>query len=458
MDREFFKDKKVVVMGLGQFGGGLDSAIFAAKAGARVVVTDIADPQSLADTIGKLKQYYNIEYHLGGHIEEDFNDQGDTDIIIVNPAVPPNNTFLQMAADAGKLITSQIEIFFQMCPAKIVGITGANGKSTTTAITHHLLLKGAEQEGVEYHRVWLGGNIGYQPLLAILDEIADDDIAVLEISSFQAEHLARIEAGPYISVITNLTPNHLDRHGTFAEYCNAKENLFRFQKPNEADPVLSVFSAEDPVTIEMSLNYRDQAGRKCVTFGANDVPEGLADKFPLAGRMNLLNLAAAITVARHLGITYKTIEESIVDFQSLPHRLERVAEINGVRWYDDSIATTPVSAIAALDSFDAPKIIIAGGYDKNIPFAELGEKIALAAKAAILIGQTADKIAQAIAVCRKSEAQVEIVSSLADAVKMASKIAERGDVVLLSPACASYDMFENFHQRGEIFKELVNAL
>ena len=458
MDREFFKNKNVVIMGLGQFGGGLDSAVFAAENDANVTVTDLASPESLANTIEQIKQYSNIQYHLQSHIPQDFNADGETDIIIVNPAIPPTSKFLEMASQAGKLITSQIEIFFQLCPAPIIGITGANGKSTTTALTYHLLEAGASHPDTPYKNVFLGGNIGNKPLLAILDNIAPDDLVVLEISSFQAEQLERIQLAPKLTAITNITPNHLDRHGTFEAYCLAKEALFKYQSLDDSDPAISIFAADDPVTAQMYQRYSNQPGRTCQTFDPSDIPDSLAQVFPLAGKMNLANLAAAVKIAKNFNISDKTIADSLPSFKSLPHRLEKVATVNGVTYYDDSIATTPVSVIAAISAFDQPKILIAGGYDKNIPFDELGSVIAKNAKAAILIGQTADKIANAITTCPDNTAKVEIVPTLADAVKQAQNIAAPGDIVLLSPACASYDMFQNFRQRGLAFKKLVNDL
>ena len=445
-------------MGLGQFGGGLDSAIFAANQGANVIVTDLAKADSLADSIAKLKQYPNISYHLESHIPQDFNEDGDTDIIIVNPAVPPENKFLEMARNANKLITSQIEIFFQLCPAPIVGITGANGKSTTTALTHHLLAASAGKPETPYNSVFLGGNIGNKTLLAILDEIREDDLVVLEISSFQAEQLARIEAGPKLAAITNITPNHLDRHGTFEAYCQAKEALFKYQQLDDADPAISIFASDDPITAEMLDRYSGQPGRICQTFNPADIDDSLARIFPLAGKMNLANLAAAVKIAKNFNVSDETISDSLESFTPLPHRLERVATINGVTYFDDSIATTPVSVIAAIEAFDQPKIIIAGGYDKKIPFDELASIIAHNAKAAILIGQTAVKIAGAINKCSGSKARVEIAATLDEAVTIAHSIATAGDIVLLSPACASYDMFVNFRQRGNAFKKLVNQL
>ena len=265
---------------------------------------------------------------------------------------------------------------------------------------------------------------------------------------------------PHISVITNLTPNHLDRHGTFEAYCLAKENIFKYQTLDENRPAVSIFNAEDPITAKWFHKYSHQAGRSCFAFNADDVAESLIAAFTLPGRANLSNLAAARTVAAQFGIGDDIIEKALGDFKSLRHRLELIAHLKGVSWYDDSIATTPPSAIAALQAFDAPKIIIAGGYDKKLPFDELGRQIARTAKAAILIGKTASKIARAIeaSASRKDNLQVTFASSMPEAVKLAHDIAQDGDVVLLSPACASYDMFDNYRQRGDMFAECVRQL
>ena len=210
MDRDFLVRKNVLIMGLGQFGGGVDSAIFACESGAKVTVTDLADTDTLAESLEQLGDC-DIEYHLGAHRAEDFKN---ADVVIVNPAVGPDNKFLQIARKANRLITSQIEIFFQLCACRIVGITGANGKSTTTALTAGLLRAGIGQEGADYRDVRLSGNIGNEPLLGLLGRMDAHDVVVLELSSFQLEQLGRIQKGPEVSVITNLTPNHLDRHGS----------------------------------------------------------------------------------------------------------------------------------------------------------------------------------------------------------------------------------------------------
>ena len=457
MDKQFFQGKTVLVMGLGQFGGGIDSALFAHRMGAKVIITDLADEKRLKNALERLSDYKDIEYHLSGHQEKDFSPDSPVDIIIVNPAVPPESNFLQIARRAKKTLTSQIEILFQLCPAKIIGITGANGKSTTTALTAHLLEK-ASQQNSDYRRVWLGGNIGDRPLLADIDQISKSDLVVLELSSFQLEQLAHIKKAPYVSVITNLSPNHLDRHGTFENYCNAKENIFRFQNLSEKNPPVSIFNAEDIITRQWFEKYSGQKGRRCLSFEVSNVSKKFIEKFTLVGRANLSNLAAALKVAQHFGLKKDTLLNCIASFEPLPHRLELVAKIDGVAWYNDSIATTPTSTITAMEAFTGPKIIIAGGYDKNLPFDRLGKKIAEKAKAAILIGETAQKIADAIKNAGKSDVRVETAPSLADAVEYAASFALSGDAVLLSPACASYDMFDNFQKRGQVFRKLVKAL
>ncbi|MBW7989397.1 MAG: UDP-N-acetylmuramoyl-L-alanine--D-glutamate ligase [Planctomycetes bacterium] len=448
-DRYNFAGKKVLIMGLGRFGGGVDCAEFAARAGAEVIVTDSASASQLSDSIEKLKDFTDIEFHLGSHDAADFKQ---ADIIIANPAVPDDNEFLEIARRNNKFITSQINIFFELCPAQIVGITGANGKSTTTALTAHLL----RNKSIE--NVWLSGNIGNQPLLTILDKIKADDLLVLELSSFQLESLGHIAKAPNVSLLTNLTPNHLDRHGTFENYCAAKENIFKYQELNDNCPAVSIFNAEDKIASEWFEKFNKDTGRICISFSSDDVSKEFCDSFALPGRANLSNLAAAIAISRHFDIDDEQIKKSLPEFKPLPHRLEFVAEINGVSWYNDSIATTPQSAIAALEAFSQPKIIIAGGYDKNLPFEELGQKIAAGAKAAVLLGQTASKIASAIKLFPQAGVKVQIVNSLSDAVQSAARLAAPGDVVLLSPACASYDMFENFQHRGQEFTKLVRAL
>ncbi len=454
-----FAGKNVLVMGLGRFGGGVDVARFAASSGAKVIVTDLASRQQLNDSIKKLESRCigtDIEFHLGSHSPADFQH---ADIIVVNPAVPGDNEFLKLARRHNKFITSQINIFFQLCPAPIIGITGTNGKSTTAALTAHLLRSASdERRASSIEKVWLSGNIGNEPLLTVVDQISPDDLVVLELSSFQTEQLAHIQKAPKVALLTNLTPNHLDRYGTFAGYCAAKENIFKFQNLDRNCPAVSIFNAEDKVAAKWLEKYRKDAGRICIKFSTDDVSEEIRDSFTLLGRANLSNLAAAVAIARHFGIDDNQLKTSLSQFKPLPHRLELVARIDGVSWYNDSKATTPESAIAALEAFEQPVVIIAGGYDKNVAFDELGQKIAENARAAILLGQTAERIADAIKASPKNQTRIELVNSLAEAVQLANRLTVSDDVVLLSPACASYDMFDNFQHRGREFTRLVRRI
>ncbi len=447
MDQAFFKDKKVVIMGLGRFGGGVDSALFAARAGADVLVTDLASETELTDSLDALKGL-SVRFSLGGHRIEDFRD---ADILIVNPAVRPDNKYVQIARKNGALVTSQIEIFFQLCDVPIIGITGANGKSTTTSLTAHLLAAGER-------RIWLSGNIGHQPLLDIVDRIEEDDLVVLEISNFQLEQLARIQMAPRISLITNLTPNHLDRHGTFEVYCRVKEGIFKYQKCGSETPAVSIFNSEDSIAGAWYKKYLDEKGRTCLAFSADDVPNEYTHVYQLPGRANRSNLAAALAIVSCFEIAPSKIAEALTTFKGLPQRLQCVADINGVRWYDDSKATTPVSTMSALNGIDEPKILIAGGYDKKISFTELGRCIAERAKACVLIGQTAGSIAEAVQQSGNSSVVIERADSMQQAVQITHRLSGPGDVVLMSPACASYDMFKNYIQRSQVYISAVNML
>lgn len=443
MDWNILKDKNVVVMGLGVFGGGVDTAKFAARFAKKVIVTDKGDEKKLAASVNELKQFKNIEFHIGGHQISDFTD---SDVIIVNPAVPEDNEYIEAAISKNRLITSQMEIFFQLCPAKIAAITGSNGKSTTTALTAHLLKNYKKGE------VFLSGNIGNHPLLETLDQIKPNDIVVLEISSFQLDQLARIKKSPFVGCITNIAPNHLDRHKTMENYCNAKENILRFQ--NKGD--YAILNAYDDKCVEWFNKYK-KTDRNCIQFDREKLDSKLTTGFKLPGKANRENLAAAVTIAHCFGLKDEDLIESIASFQSLPHRLQLVGTVNGTRYYNDSIATTPESTVVGVEAFNEPKILIAGGYDKGLPFEAMAKAISSKLKALILIGVTADKIEK----CIRDTGTVPPIyraKTLQDAVNKAREVSTTGDVVLMSPACASYDMFLNFVQRGNMFAEMVKNL
>ncbi len=449
MDTELFDGKTVLVMGLGRFGGGLDSALFAARYAKKVTVTDLADAGKLAPSLEPLQSRDNIELHLGRHDEDDFHN---TDIVIVNPAVPPDNPYLAIAHENGAVISSQMNLFFALCRGTIVGITGSAGKSTTTALALHLLKSAVGKPNAMYKNVHLGGNIGNEPLLEKLERIDLGDIVVLELSSFQIEQLASQKQAPFIALVTNLLPNHLDRYGTFEKYCDAKKLLFEHQ-PFDS---VSIFNADDPIAYRWHRDFSQQKTRTCLTYSATDVPAKVTEHYHLPGEANLSNLAAARAIVSQLGLTDEDIASCLSSFKALSDRLELVAEINGVRWYNDSKATTPESTIVALQSFTQPIVLIAGGYDKHLPFDELGKIIAEKTHTIILLGATAPKIADCLG--QNSQTVVHFAEKLPAAVQTAAELARPGDVVLLSPACASYDMFENYQQRGQVFRQAVHNL
>jgi UDP-N-acetylmuramoylalanine--D-glutamate ligase len=282
---------------------------------------------------------------------------------------------------------------------------------------------------------------------------------VLELSSFQLEQLAQSGFAPHASLITNLAPNHLDRHGTYENYAAAKEGIFRFQKVDAKNPVLSLFNAKDEIGLAWYQKYRSKPGRTCELFREEDVTTSMLKVFPLPGWANRQNLAGALHIAHFFGVSDESILKTLGQFKGLPHRIELVRKVNGVGYYNDSIATTPESVMVALDAFEAPRIIIAGGYDKKLPFDELGRRMAKQAKAVVLIGVCAEKIKKAILDGGGSPDIIHMAgTSMADAVSIAAKLAAPGDVVLMSPACASYDMFENFEHRGQTFRDMVAKL
>ncbi len=446
----YFQDKNVVIMGLGTFGGGVDSAFFASsQEPKKVLVTDLASREKLAETLQSLEDIPNIEFRLGEHKEKDFEQ---ADVLIVNPAVPPGNKFVETARNAGARITSAVELFFELFGGTIVGVTGSNGKSTTTSLTAYILSNTLDRT------VHLSGNIGKRPLLCSLQEMDDNSIAVLELSSFQLEQLGCSKQAPHVSVITNMTPNHLDRHGTFENYCRAKENIFIHQKACAPQGCVSIFNAADPVCRKWYDKYKSENGRKCVMFSASDISEGLREVYKLPGKANRENLAAAIAVGAAFNIGQDDCIDAVGSFKALPDRLELIRELNGVKWYNDTISTTPDSSIAALNAFECPVILIAGGYDKKLPFDEMGKVAAEKAKAAVLIGKTAAKIANSIETAAGNCCKTLFADSLEQAVEYASQNAQPGEVVVLSPGCASYDMFDNYRHRGQVFKESVEKL
>lgn len=427
--------KRVTVIGLGRFGGGIGVTKWLCAQGARVTVSDKAPASDLADSIKALGGA-DVTLHLGGHLEEDFLK---TDLLIVNPAVPRDMDLYKAAVAAGVPRTTEINLFIERCPGRLVGITGSVGKSTTTAMIGAIL----ERKFTTH----VGGNIG-KSLLEELGAIAGDHVVVLELSSFQLEDLPLVAVSPQIALVTNLLPNHLDRHGTMEAYGDAKKNIFRFQHKSD----VLILNDSCPVTSEWASEVR---GRVEFFHAAPAGDE--AFELCLPGEHNQSNAQAAWTACRELGVDRETAAGALAGFRGLTHRLEFVVEREGVRYFNDSKCTTPEGAMVALGAFGLRKaVVIVGGYDKHVSFDALGAMLAGRAKAVVGIGATREQILAAVEARRDGQSPVLVrAGDMASAVEAARGLASCGDVVLLSPACASYDMFRNYEQRGEMFAELA---
>jgi len=452
------RPQRVTILGLGLFGGGVGATRYYAGRGARVVVTDLRNEAVLEESLRSLSDV-PVELHLGGHSEADFKD---ADVVIVNPAVPPNAPVMDMARQCGARLDTAINLLFRECPAPMVAVTGTNGKSTTAALLGDIFRAAGR-------RAWVGGNLGGS-LLSDLDRIRPDDIVVLELSSFQCERLAWVKKSPHIAVVTNLTPNHLDRHHDMADYASAKQELLRYQTPDD----YMVLNADDPTVRAWGGVGRGQSAfvGQCVDSPVcADWKSGMVrltrngvscevsiERLALPGRHNQFNAACAAMAAWLAGVNPAAIEAGLSRAKGLPDRLECVGEHGGIRFYNDSISTTPESTLAALDAFEVPVHLIAGGSSKNLCFSELGHRIASTAASVTLLGATADDLETAIRATDTPPPPLSRVSDLKSAVRTAYDHARSGDVVLLSPACASYDMFSNYRERGTAFRRTVRDL
>jgi len=454
-----YRNRRVTVMGLGRFGGGLGAVRFLAERGAKVIVTDIASEEDLAESLAELDGLPLNGMHLGGHREADFIE---ADLIVVNPAVKRDNEFLRLAEIAGVSLTSEMSLFFQHNPARTIGVTGSNGKSTTAAMIHSIL-QAAEMPSR------LGGNIG-RSLLPEVDTITADEWIVLELSSFQLADLDRLPVSPDVAVVTNFSPNHLDWHGSLEEYRKAKQAILRWQTPdgiaviNDAGADVAswtingrrlVFGEEASRGRQPSDTFDDQpadTGRSPVD--AIDLSECLT----LPGEHNRCNALAAASACMAIGVSCDAVRAGLKAFQPLPHRLEFVGEVAGRRFYNDSLATTPESGSAALAAFDRPVVLLAGGYDKQVDLGSLVDDIAKGVKAVALMGQTAWLLDEMLDERGGRRVSRSICESFESAFRWAFDQSSVGDIVLLSPGCASYDWFRNFADRGRRFVELVDAL
>lgn len=480
MNLSDFKDKRITVMGVGLHGGGVGVIKFLVAQGARVLATDLKRKEDLKDSLEILKDL-PVEFILGEHRLQDFTD---TDMVIKNPGVPEDSKFIKAAQEKGIAIESDIGIFFELCGAPIIAVTGTKGKSTTASLLAHIL----EQH---YPQVILAGNIR-SSVLEKLPEITKDTIVVLELSSWQLADAKKHKKSPYVAVMTNLMQDHLNRYNGFQDYVEDKKLIFKFQKEkdylflNYSDPLLRdiskgansriyFYSIDGNVLLKEELPRFNQKARlgayaigKKIFYGAAQGEICEIKDIKLIGQHNLSNVLAAVSVADLYNIPVEKIRAALKTFKGLEGRLQFIDEIKNVKYINDTTATAPDAAIAAINSLDEfystenekdPKekkiILIAGGADKKLIFDELAEIISQKCKSVILLKGTAtDKIEKAI----NERLSIKIADSMEKAVRLAAKEATRGDIVLLSPGCASFGLFEHEFDRGRKFNEAVISL
>lgn len=445
---ERYRGKKLVVLGLGISNRPLVRLL--CEAGLDVTACDRAERGSMEAAAVQLEGC-GAKLRLG----QNYLEGVEADVVFRTPVMLPTIPELRRFARQGAEISSEMQLFFELCPCKMIAITGSDGKSTTTTIIAELLRAAG-------HKVWLGGNLG-TPLLEYADEMQPEDYAVVELSSFQ---LMDMKKSAPVAVVTNVTPNHLDKHTDMQEYVEAKENCFRYQSGdgklvlNLDNEITAGFAADAAgEVIYFSRREKLTKGLSC-TDGiiCRDGVELLrADAIRIPGTHNIENFMAAIA-AVGTAVPDEVIRTVAGDFCGIEHRMELVRTRRGVRFYNDSIASSPTRTIAGLHSFPQKLILIAGGYDKNIPFEALGPEIRDHVKVLVLCGATAGKIKQAVL---HTEGELPPIYEYADfkaAVEAAAELAQPGDIVALSPACAAFDLFQNFMVRGKTFKQIVMEL
>lgn len=450
--KKFIRNKKVAVVGIGISNKPLIS--FLHSMDAQVSAFDKKNEEALGDTVQELRQK-GVRLVLG---EDYLEHLKGFDVIFRTPSMRPDNKALTEAKKSGAYITSEMEEFIRYCPAKIYGVTGSDGKTTTTTLIYNML----KEEG---YRAWIGGNIG-APLFAKIEEIKNEDRVVLELSSFQ---LMSMKPQIEVAVITNITPNHLDIHKDMNEYIEAKKNIFRYQDVcselvlNRDNEITNSMVSEAPGRVlQFSTKERINQGafyENGILYAFNK-PVCEKKEIKLKGMHNVENLLAAFC-AVNSDVSMESMKKVACSFTGVEHRCEFVRELHGVKYYNDSIASSPTRTLAGLKAFEKPVILIAGGYDKKIPFYPLAEQGYSKVKALILVGNTKEKIKEAFEkVMNEKNISIPIYEEniFEDTVKKAYEIAVSGDIVTLSPSCASFDMFSNFEERGNRFKELVMNL
>lgn len=465
-----WKDQKVVILGAAR--QGLALAQHLAHKGARVVVSDVQPEVRLAAARERLSalaaQGMAVSWVFGGHPMSLL--EGAT-WLCPSGGVPLTLPLIEQARKSGIQLTNDSQVFLEAAPCRVIGITGSAGKTTTTMLVGRMALAAVEvlKPPRPYRKAWIGGNIG-NPLIAMVDEMQSDDLAVMELSSFQLEIM---NASPHIAAVLNITPNHLDRHGTMEAYTAAKERILAFQTAKG----LAVLNRDDPGAWALASKTH---GKLC-TFGFSDllpdasgvgIHEGIIflredgriypllsrEDIGLRGDHNLSNVLAACAIAAAADLPVEAMRAGVIGFHGVPHRLEYVRTWRGAKWYNDSIATAPERAMAAIRSFDEPLVLLAGGRDKNLPWDEFAEMVRKRVDHLVLFGEGAGVILTALALTGKERFTVQQCTGLHEAVYAAAHMVEPGDVVLLSPGCTSFDEFRDFEERGKCFAEWVNEL
>lgn len=459
---EFKKDikgKYVAIMGMGVSNTPLIRYLM--DLDANITVFDKKTEDELGKSLIEEYVLQGVQFSLGENYLDNLHGY---DIIFRSPGIRPDIEPIQKEVDRGAFLTSEIEKLIELTPSKVIGITGSDGKTTTTTLIYMML----KEEG---YNCYLGGNIG-TPLFAKIDEMKPDDIIVLELSSFQ---LMTLKNSPSISIVTNVSPNHLDVHKSYEEYIEAKKNIFRFQNEND----IVVLNYDNDITKDFAFEAkgevrffsRRQRLDKGVIVQDNKIkivtPESEEeimdiDDILLLGMHNVENACTAIAAVKDL-VKKESIVKVLTTFKGVEHREEFVRELNGVKWYNDSIGSSPTRTIAGLASFKTKVVLIAGGYDKHLDYTDMGKYILDHVKVLILMGQTKEKIKEAtLSELKKRDGTVNLpiieCNTLEEAIKSAFENSESGDVVFFSPASASFDMFKNFVERGKKFKEIVNNL
>lgn len=451
--------KPVLIIGAARQGQAL--ARFLYKQGVPVILNDKRPASEMKDAL-KAMEAVPVEWVLGEHPLALLND---VELVCVSGGVPLTLPILQEAARQGKTITNDSQLFMQAVKARVIGITGSSGKTTTTTLVGRIAEAGIQSP----RNVWVGGNIGL-PLIEYLDEIKPNDLVVLELSSFQLEQMT---LSPQISAVLNITPNHLDRHGTMEAYIAAKARILEFQKPED----VAILNREDTG----SWSLLPKVKGRLITFGlSKPAPEldgtylenGMimwqstghqVEFFPqqviaLHGRYNLSNVLAACAIAKAVELSPEAMQKGIAGFGGVKHRLELVREINGVRWFNNSIATTPERTQAVLDDLDENIVLLLGGRDKHLPWNDLSTLVHKKVRNVVLFGEAAGLISEALGEIRPGDELQSIDRSekLLGALEIAARKAQPGDVVLLSPGGTSFDEFGDFEERGEFFRKWVN--